>query len=77
MITKRNTYQDEIPFFCTECGENFTIEGYIEDGGDEGDIVIPAQGGAIYCPNDKGMPIARRGVGVLTVPTHDIEGTQP
>ena len=72
--SQRNTYDDEIPFYCVDCGEDFTIEGYVEDGGDEGDIVIPAAGGPIYCPNDKGMRLTGH-YGDITVPTHDVEGS--
>ena len=75
-MMKRDRYEDEIPFYCNDCGEDFTIEGYVEDGGDEGAVVIPAAGGPILCPNDKGWAI-RAGLDrrMVLVPTHDVEGS--
>lgn len=77
MITKRNSYDDEIPFHCEDCGEDFTIEGYVERyhtyTTDEARI-IPADGGAILCPNDHDWTISYR-TGRQVIPSHDVSYT--
>ena len=71
MISKRETYDDEILFFCEDCREEFTIEGYVEYIGNGEERVIPAAGETVFCPNDKGW-IRRAGLNRKLIPEHDV-----
>lgn len=54
---KRNDYDDEIEFYCEDCGDEFVIAGYIVDTPD-GPMVWPATGSTIECPTDYGHDIS-------------------
>ena len=71
MITKRDSYDDEILFFCEDCREEFTIEGYVEYIGDGEERVIPAVGSVVLCPNDYGWS-RKPGINRTVIPSHDV-----
>ena len=71
MSTKRDSYDDEILFFCEDCREEFTITGYVEYIGNGEDIVIPAAGEPVLCPNDTNWT-RPAGLNRRIVPSHDV-----
>ena len=72
-MLKRNSYDDEIPFTCETCGEEFTIEGFY-DGYGEGARIVPADGDRVLCPNDYDYTISFRPM-KQTIPSHDVSYT--
>jgi len=74
-MLKRNSYDDEIPFICETCGEEFEIEGFYEGYGEHARIV-PADGDPVLCPNDEGVRVSTPDhLGQRTVPIHDVAYT--
>ena len=75
-MLKRNSYDDEIPFCCETCGEEFTIEGFVEPNSYEGFRIIPAGDDPVLCPNDEGVRVSTPDhLGQRTVPIHDVAYT--
>ena len=73
---KRNEYDDEIPFHCNSCSEDYTIEGYVHSFGDDEVRIIPAEGSrGDWCPNDEGIGVDSYWSGRHLVPTHDTNWT--
>lgn len=67
---KRDSYDDEILFFCEDCREEFTAEGVVEYIGNGEERVIPASE-PILCPNDPRW-IRLAGPDRRIIPIHDV-----
>ena len=71
---KVDRYRNDLEFYCEDCRLVFYVEGYIEPLVFPDFEIIPAAGGYVRCPSDKGY-IRKYMDGTKRIPTHDVSYT--